>query len=146
MNNKEDAPVVLFGENMPPISFSGQAKSGKKKKLDRDNALLITSSVPVEKGFHFFTAPGKPTGQFATSIFEFLEAVKKVDLKSVEFHLKRNDFSKWLRDVIKDDTLASELEKLRTLELSGEKLRDRIVEMIEVRCKELAEVLRRLAS
>jgi hypothetical protein len=136
----------LLGENMSPISLSGQAKSGKKKKLDRDNALLITSSVPVEKAFHFFTALGKPTGQFATSIFEFLEAVKKVDLKSLEFHLKRNDFSKWLKDVIKDDTLASELEKLRTLELSGEKLRDRIVEMIDVRCKELAEVLRRLAS
>jgi len=94
----------------------------KKPSVDRDKALLITSSVPGEKGFHFFTNVEKPTGMFATSIFDFLEQLKKVDVKSLEFHLKRNDFQKWLREVIRDDWLAEEFEKLKALGLSADRL------------------------
>jgi hypothetical protein len=138
--------VLSVARSVCPVSLSGEAKSRKKRKLDRDKALLITSSVPVEKGFHFFIDAQKSTGMSATSIFDFLEVVKKVDLRSLEFHLKRNDFSKWLRDVIKDDTLPNEFEELLTLELSGEKLRSRVVGIIDRRCKDLAEALKRPAS
>jgi hypothetical protein len=126
------------------ISLSRKAKVAKKTVLDRDKALLITSSVPVEKGFHFFTEIRKPTGMFATSIFEFVDELKKVDLKSLEFHTQRNDFSKWLREVVRDDWLAKEFEKFQTLELTGDTLRARAVEITEKRCKELAEVLKGL--
>ena len=121
--------------------------SGKQKPLpvDRDKALLVTSSVPVEKGFHFFTDLQKPTGIFATSIFDFAEQLKKVDLKSLEFHTKRDDFSRWLRDVIKDDVLSGEFEKVRSLGLKGEKLRTRLVGIVDKRCKELASALKNLA-
>jgi len=124
-----------------------QARAGRRLKtsVDRDKALLITSSVPVEKAFHFFTDLHKPTGRFATSIFEFAEELKKVDLKSLEFHTKRNDFSKWLKDVIKDDTLSSEFEKVRSLGIEGEKLRSRLVNTVDKRCQELANALKSLA-
>ena len=114
--------------------------------IDRDKALLITSSVPVEKGFHFFTEIKKPLGVFATSIFEFSEQLKKVNAASLEFHLKRNDFARWLRDVIRDDTLANEFDKFRRVELAGEKLRSKLVEITEKRCKELAEALKSVGS
>jgi hypothetical protein len=117
----------------------------KTPPVERDKALLITSSVPVEKGFHFFTDLQKPTGMFATSIFDFAEQLKKVDLKSLEFHTKRDDFSKWLKDVIKDDRLSGEFEKLRSLGLEGEKLRTRLVGIVDKRCKELASALKSLA-
>lgn len=122
-------------------------KSGKAKKpsIDRDKALLITSSVPSEKAFHFFTDVQKPTGVFATSIFDFLEQLKKVDLKSLEFHFKRNDFQKWLREVIRDDWLADEFERLQKLDLAAEKLRKRLVEITEERCKQLSDALKHLA-
>jgi 16S rRNA C967 or C1407 C5-methylase (RsmB/RsmF family) len=116
----------------------------KKPPVDRDKALLITSSVPGEKGFHFFTEVQKPTGIFATSIFDFLEQLKKVDLKSLEFHLKRNDFQKWLREVIRDDWLAEEFEKLRALDLSADRLRVKLVEVTEERCKQLSDALKHL--
>jgi hypothetical protein len=116
----------------------------KTPVVDRDKALLITSSVPVEKGFHFFTELQKPTGIFATSIFDFLEQLKKVDLKSLEFHTRRGDFSKWLREVIKDDSLSGEFEKLRSLSLAGEKLRTKLVDLVDKRCKELAGALKGL--
>jgi hypothetical protein len=100
--------------------------------------------VPTEKGFHFFTDLQKQTGIYATSIFDFLEQLKKVDLKSLEFHLKRNDFQKWLREVIRDDWLADEFEKLKTLDLSADKLRKRLVEITEERCKQLSDALKHL--
>jgi hypothetical protein len=126
------------------ISLSRKPKKAKKDVVDRDKALLITSSVPVEKAFHFFTDLRKPLGIFATSIFEFADELKKVDLKSLEFHMQRNDFSKWLREVIRDDWLANEFDGLQGLKLSGEKLRGRVAETTEKRCKELAEMLKSL--
>lgn len=121
-----------------------KSQKAKKTPIDRDKALLITSSVPAEKGFHFFTDIQKPTGILATSIFDFLEQLKKVDLKSLEFHFKRNDFPKWLREVVRDDWLANEFEKLHALELSADRLRSRLVEVTEERCRELAEAMKRL--
>ena len=126
------------------ISLSRKAKKAKKDVVDRDKALLITSSVPVEKAFHFFSDLRKPLGIFATSIFEFADELKKVDLKSLEFHMQRNDFSKWLREVVRDDWLASEFERLQGFKLSGEKLRARVAYITEKRCKELAEILKGL--
>ena len=130
---------------MSTMSPPRTSRRAKTPLVDRDKALLITSSVPVEKGFHFFTDLQKPTGMFATSIFDFAEQLKKVDLKSLEFHTKRGDFSKWLKDVIKDDTLSGEFEKLRSLGLAGEKLRTRLVGLVDTRCKELASALKSLA-
>jgi len=129
------------------MSTMTQVRAGRRLRtsVDRDKALLITSSVPVEKAFHFFTDLHKPTGRFATSIFEFAEELKKVDLKSLEFHTKRNDFSKWLKDVIKDDALSSEFEKVRSLGIEGEKLRSRLVNTVDKRCQELANALKSLA-
>ena len=81
----------------------------------------------------------------ATSIFDFAEQLKKVDLKSLEFHTKRGDFSKWLKDVVKDDALSGDLEKLRSLGMKGERLRTRLVGLVDKRCKELANALKSLA-
>jgi hypothetical protein len=83
---------------------------------------------------------------FATSIFDFAEQLKKVELKSLEFHMKRGDFSNWLNDVIKDDALSREFEQLRSLGLAGEKLRTRLVGLVDKRCKELATALKTLTA
>jgi hypothetical protein len=123
------------------ISIGRKPQTAKKPAVDRDQALLITSSVPVEKGFHFYSDIRKPVGIFATSIFEFADQLKNVDLKSLEFHNQRNDFTKWLREVIRDDWLAAQFEKLQTLKLSGEKLRAKAVEVTDRRCKELTAAL-----
>ena len=131
---------------MSTTPSSRKGRKGKKETIDRDKALLITSSVPVEKGFHFFTEIKKPLDIFATSIFEFSDELKKVNPTSLEFHMKRNDFARWLRDVIRDDTLANEFDKFQRVEIAGEKLRSRLVEITEKRCKELAEALKGVGS
>ena len=127
-------------------TLSSLKRRGKKAAPDRGTALLITSSLPVEKSFHFFTDINKPTSTFARSIFDFADKLKKVDSKSLEFHLKRNDFSRWLKDVIRDDWLANQFEKLQQQPLPGEKLRSKLVDLAENRCKELAGVLKTSAG
>jgi hypothetical protein len=126
--------------------LSSSPRRRKKPALDRETALLITSSVPVEKAFHFFIDISKPTSTFARSLFDFADELKKINSNSLEFHLKRNDFSRWLNDVIRDDWLADEFEKLRQQPLTGEKLRSRLVDLAENRCKQLAGVLKTSAQ
>jgi hypothetical protein len=127
---------------MSTATSSRKARGVKKGVVDRDKALLMASSVPADKGFHFFTDFHKPTGMFATSVFEFADQLKKVDLRSIEFHVQRNDFSKWLKEVIRDDWLANEFGKLQDMKSSGDKLRGKVVSVTEKRCRELSEALK----
>ena len=60
--------------------------------------------------------------------------------------MKRNDFARWLRDVIRDDTLANEFDKFQRVEMAGEKLRSKLVEITEKRGKELAEARKGVGS
>ncbi|HXX72832.1 MAG TPA: DUF5752 family protein [Candidatus Acidoferrales bacterium] len=120
--------------------------SKKPKKLDREALTRVTSAVPVERAFHFFADFRKPLGIYASSIFDFAEKLKKVDLQSLEFHLKRNDFSNWLNEVIHDEWLANEFEKVRNLPASGEKLRTQLVTVTEKRCKELMQALKDITT
>ncbi len=55
--------------------------------------------------------------------------------------MQRNDFAKWLREVIRDDWLATQFEKLQGLKLSGEKLRAKVIEVTDKRIKELTSAL-----
>jgi len=83
-------------------------------------------TVPREKAFYFFTSIGNYTGISASSLKEFMEKIKEVNVKSLEFHLYRGDFEKWINEVIEDAVLADEIRKLKTLNLTGEKLRNQL--------------------
>jgi hypothetical protein len=128
------------------ISQSRKNRRTKKASMDVDKGLRIRSSVPVEQRFHFFTDLNKPTGIYATSIFDFLDTLKRVDLESLEFHFARNDFSRWLREVVGDNSLADDFEKQHALDLSGEKIRSNLVEITEKRCKEISIALQMTPS
>lgn len=121
------------------ISRSRNWPRTKKGAPSTNDASVIQFSVPMEKGFHFFNGFSQPTGVYATSMIDFLDQLKKVDLKSVQFHSDRNDFSRWLREVVNDSSLAGDFDGLHAVELSGEDVRSRLVELTEKRCRELAD-------
>ncbi len=123
-------------------SSTRTSKKARTVLVDREKALLITSSVSMEKAFHFFTDVGRPAGVSATSIFDFADDLKRIDFASIEFHQERGDFSNWLRDVIGDNELADEFGSVQTSELSGEPLRSRLVEITDKRCRALANALK----
>ncbi|MCW4052826.1 MAG: DUF5752 family protein [Candidatus Bathyarchaeota archaeon] len=80
-----------------------------------------------EKSFYFFTSVGNYIGESASSLEEFLEKVKLVDIRSLEFHRSRGDFERWLREVWGHEKLAKTLKKIERLKLDGEELRTQIL-------------------
>lgn len=94
-------------------------------------------NVLREEAFYFFTSIGNYTGESASSLDEFLAKVKEVDIKSLEFHLFREDFEKWIAQTLGDDKLAGEIKILRGLKATGNTLRDRLYYVVSRRLKEL---------
>lgn len=90
----------------------------------------ILKKVPKEKRFRFYTSVGEYTRVDAFSLEEFLEKVRAIDSKSLEFHLYRQDFEKWFKEVLKVEYLAEEMNKIKKLNLKGEQLRTQILKPV----------------
>ncbi|TDA33816.1 MAG: hypothetical protein DSO02_03520 [Hadesarchaea archaeon] len=85
----------------------------------------------VETPFHFYSGMDRPLGIQAQSLLEFLEAVKRVGTDSLEFHLYRGDFERWIKDVFNSAFLHSRISALRRDGVKGEELRRRLVGVLE---------------
>jgi len=112
---------------------------GKKTVLDKAAVSRILRTVPGHEGFHFFKAPGDSTGKVSTSLADFVEKLRTVDIRSVNFHFPRQDFEKWLRDIIGDTELSRRVSRIRK-ETHGEKLRSEIIQIVKGRIDELKEM------
>lgn len=86
--------------------------------------------VPREKAFYFFTSMGNYTGEDASSLEEFLEKVKEIENESLEYHLYRGDFEKWIREVWGLIILAEKISKIKNQNLKGEVLREQIYDLV----------------
>ncbi len=76
--------------------------------------------VASEWGFYFYEAIDKPLYESAFNPQDLKEKIRKVPITSLEFHQKRGDFARWLRNVFKDIQLADTIHKIDT---TGEDLR-----------------------
>jgi len=47
--------------------------------------------------------------------FKKLPGILDVNVKSLEFHLYRGDFERWIADALEDDVLARKIKQLKTL-------------------------------
>lgn len=86
--------------------------------------------------FHFYVDIGDYTGVSADSYQEFLSSIKKVSAKSLRFHLDRGDFERWVLGVLKDEELAKELQEVKSQNLYGAALQNRLDHLISKRCQE----------
>lgn len=108
----------------------------KKVVLDKATVSRIMRTVPRHEGFHFFREVGDSTGKVATSLADFSEKMRIIDIRSVNFHFKRQDFEKWTRDMIGDAELARRINKIRK-DTHGERLRNEIIQIVKRRLEEL---------
>lgn len=106
--------------------------------MKEEARLKILRTVSREKSFYFFTSIGNYTGESASSLKEFMDKINVVDVKSLEFHLYRGDFEKWIGEVLEDRELAAEIDDLRGLNYSGDMLRDNIYSIVAERHKQLS--------
>jgi len=130
----------MIRDTFSHIRKGSRVKNPTKGTLRTRNEPVVALSIPVEKGFFFYSDIGEPTGAYATSMPDFLDQLRKADLKSVQFHSERNDFSKWLREVVNDGYLADSFDNISAEQLTGEATRGRLVELTEKRCRELVDV------
>ena len=106
--------------------------------MSPDSASKASRNVPREKAFYFFTSVGNYTGMSAASLKEFMDRVNDVNVKSLEFHLQRGDFEKWVEDVLQDKDLALEIERLQRFNLTGDALRNQLRAVVSRRYTRLA--------
>jgi hypothetical protein len=111
--------------------------------LDKANISKTLSSaraVPTHEAFHFYIDIGDPTGEVATSLGDFLDKLRATDVCSIEFHFQRQDFEKWIRDVVGDDELSKRISVVNRT-AHGEELREQIMKIVKNRLDELARTL-----
>jgi hypothetical protein len=98
--------------------------------MNIENAPKILRTVPREKAFYFFTSIGNYTGESATSLKEFVEKINQVNIKSLEFHLYRGDFEKWIAETLEDKELATAIGNLRSQNYYGPMLKERLYNLL----------------
>ena len=96
----------------------------------------ILRNLASHEAFHFYIGIGKPINRTATSLMDFVEKLRTVDIHSVEFHFQRQDFEKWLKDTVGDDQLSRRIGGIER-KISGEVLRNEIIRIIKGRVDEI---------
>jgi hypothetical protein len=94
-------------------------------------------NLPREQAFYFFTSIGNYTGESAVSLEEFAKKILQVNVKSIEFHLYRGDFEKWITETLEDNALAGKMKNLKELKPIGIDLRDRLYLIVSKHCENL---------
>ena len=103
-----------------------QEKLMEKSVLSELKTSRILRSLPRDKAFYFFTSIGNYTGESVASLEEFIKKILDVTVKSLEFHLYRGDFERWIAETVEDNVLASKINQLKALKPIGIDLRDRL--------------------
>jgi hypothetical protein len=109
----------------------------EEKSLSEPKPPKTLRSLPREQAFYFFTSIGNYTGESAVSLEEFAKKILQVNVKSIEFHLYRGDFEKWITETLEENTLADKIKNLKELKPIGIDLRDRLYLIVSKHCENL---------
>jgi len=111
------------------------------QRLELNTKIIeILRTVPYEKGFHFYTAIDNFTRETATSLDAFENKLQTVPVDSVNFHLQRGDFQKWIKNSLGDDELAERINSI-SVTLPSEDQRKELLAIVQTRTNELKREL-----
>ncbi|MGD0646186.1 MAG: DUF5752 family protein [Candidatus Bathyarchaeia archaeon] len=110
--------------------------ASKEQNISDLKIVKILSTVPHDKGFHFFTELDRNTGETAASLETFAQKLEKINADSVKFHFQRNDFQNWIQTTVGDDVLAERINHI-SRQLSVEDLRNELVKTVQNRISQL---------
>lgn len=126
---------------MKEAVFSKNRKSTKSRNshnLEVDaEAVKELRTVKDHEAFYFYEAVGKPTGEIAKNLSDFVDKVKIVKSESLMFHVQRRDFQNWVERTIGDSKLAEKLGRISSS--NDDNVRMSIYKTVENRIKELRE-------
>ncbi len=101
-------------------------------KPTKEETLKILGEQPQERAFIFYRDVGVPTGISANSLAGFIDSIRTVETASIEFHMNRGDFEKWI-SMLGDETLAKQVLNLKRGEFHGDKMRKRLLQITRLR-------------
>jgi hypothetical protein len=117
---KEEAPFKV-----KVIPSRGQRRRHKRKYAEGD--------LGADRSF-YFQGPEKKLNLQAQNLMLFMQIAEGVDDETWTYHLRAGDYSRWFRDVVKDETLAAEAARVEGLtELSAAETRKLIKAAINER-------------
>ncbi len=99
-------------------------------------AKWVLRRLPIDKGFTFFHEFARPTSMTAHSLHEFGRAINSAPEQTLQYHLERGDFERWISQVLGDKILAQKIALTAREGVKGERLRKKLAAVIEARAKE----------
>jgi len=97
----------------------------------------ILRKVDDEKAFYFYQDVNMYTGIKVNSLEDFANTLPTLAVEVIDFHLKRGDFEKWIREVFGDETLSKNVSKIREKGLSGEEAKRQLIQIVNRRLRDL---------
>jgi len=107
-----------------------------ERSLSREEVSKILGTTTYDRAFYFHDGIGKPNGEFAISLSDLCNKINTVSGESLAFHLKRQDFQKWISEVIGDIELAQRMDKIQ---VKDNALRSTLHAFVSNRIKELQD-------
>jgi hypothetical protein len=97
----------------------------------------ILRRVDDEKAFYFYQDVNMYTGIKVNSLEDFANTLPTLAVEVIDFHLKRGDFEKWIKEVLGDETLSNNILKIREKGLVGEEAKRQLIRVVSRRLREL---------
>ena len=97
----------------------------------------LRAPLPEHKRFYFRDESARDLGRTAANLWDFREMLSELPTGSLQYHVGRGDFGRWLEDVLHDGELARRLHKVNSRDLHGEGLRQAMLEIVIDRYEEL---------
>jgi hydroxymethylpyrimidine pyrophosphatase-like HAD family hydrolase len=118
------------GEDSPPLRFKMASPRGDRRRHRRKYA---EGEIPEYNSF-YFRGPQEKLNLRAQNLTLFLQLVDGIDDATWLHHLRRGDYSRWFRDVIRDEDLAAEASRVeRDPDLDAQATRAAIHAAVEQR-------------
>jgi len=101
----------------------------------------LRAPLPMSKRFYFHLDVDSKAPRTVASLWEFKEALNELSISTLRYHLKREDFERWLRDVLHDKELARRIRKLSHRPLDDKALREAMIATVADRYEELESLI-----
>jgi hypothetical protein len=118
-----------------PKRIESQRKKRNQMILVEDNAARTLRTLKDAESFYFYETVGKPTGQCAKSLEDFLDKIESIKPESLLFHHERNDFKNWIANTLEDPKLAQKIEMIPKKDCN--QIRKKIKAAVKTRLQQL---------
>ncbi|MGH9641751.1 MAG: hypothetical protein ACRD3Q_04945, partial [Terriglobales bacterium] len=116
-------------DNSAPVLVENAKSTLERRRHVRKYA---EGKLPEDRSF-YFRGPQEKLKLRAQNLSTFIQLAEGVDDETWEHHLRQGDFSQWIRNSIKDDDLAAEVEKIEHEVADAKQSREQIKNAIERR-------------